>query len=293
MAQNSAQTELYANQAKVLSEELNQSRNDQTALAKAIGEFSKGGDMIGAYIAAGGSPKGVSALKPFLPKPPEKAPAGYRYTAGGNQEIIPGGPADVAESARKESDKREQERLSLEKERVNVSLRAERAKETETAEKKKAQEDAAKALYDNGKLKAGIMLENIQRAKGLVEQGWTQGAGSTTFGWTPTAASLDAAYTNIAGNTALETIAEARKASPSGGSPFGQLNQKELEVAMGSKGVLNRQITEDDAKTNLARIEKLLLQAYPEFKEQFGTSPTKPTKAKGATPVPPGWAISQ
>jgi len=294
LEQSQAQTNLVGQQASALASELQRSNSDNAALAKAISAVSEGksGDVLGSFIAMGGSIEGASKLKPFLPAAKE-APAGYRFTASGNQEIIPGGPAAVASQEKAESNRREQERLNLEKERVDLSKRAEEVKIKEEEDKKKSKEDSVKALYEQGKVKAGVMLENIQRAKQLVESGWTQGAGSTTFGWTPTAASLEAAYTNIGGNTALETIMEAKKASPSGGSPFGPLSQKELEVAMGSKGVLNRQITEEDAKTNLGRIEKLLLQAYPELKDQVKASKKASSSAPKNPSLPPGWGFTQ
>jgi len=137
--------------------------------------------------------------------------------------------------------------------------------------KRKAATEAATKLYDSGLQQGTQVLEAISRAKNIVKNAATpvQGLGSTVFGWTPTAADLDAQYDQIRSINVLDTIRQARAESPTGGSPYGQLNMKEFDAAGAVKGALNRSMSDESALTNMDMLAKVIFTAYPQLKDQY------------------------
>jgi hypothetical protein len=137
--------------------------------------------------------------------------------------------------------------------------------------KRKAATEAATKLYDSGLQQGTQVLEAISRAKNIVKNAATpvQGLGSTIFGWTPTAADLDAQYDQIRSINVLDTIRQARAESPTGGSPYGQLNMKEFDAAGAVKGALNRSMSDESALTNMDMLAKVIFTAYPQLKDQY------------------------
>lgn len=136
--------------------------------------------------------------------------------------------------------------------------------------KRKAATEAATKLYDSGLQQGTQVLEAIARAKNIVKNGFpVQGFGSTMFGWTPIAEDLDAQYNQIRGINVLDTIRQARAESPTGGSPFGQMNMKEFDAAGAVKGAVNRNMSDQSVLTNMDTIAKGIFTAYPQLKEQY------------------------
>jgi len=136
--------------------------------------------------------------------------------------------------------------------------------------KRKAATEAATKLYDAGLQQGTQVLEAILRAKNIVKNGFpVQGFGSTMFGWTPIAEDLDAQYNQIRGINVLDTIRQARAESPTGGSPFGQMNMKEFDAAGAVKGAVNRNMSDQSVLTNMDTIAKGIFTAYPQLKEKY------------------------
>jgi hypothetical protein len=137
--------------------------------------------------------------------------------------------------------------------------------------KRKAAQESVTKLYDSGLRQGAEVLQAIARAKDIVKNAKTpvQGFGSTMFGWTPIAEDLDAQYNQIRGINVLDTIRQARAESPTGGSPFGQMNMKEFDAAGAVKGAVNRNMSDQSVLTNMDTIAKGIFTAYPQLKEKY------------------------
>ena len=300
LAQNAAQTDLYANQAKALADELATAERDNAALAKAITSVSGGGDILGSFVAAGGSMRGLQKLKDFLPKSTEP-PAGYRKVSGGNLEMIPGGPADVAAKEREADNARQRELLDIQKKQLSLQERSEAAKEEEKVAKKKAEEEARQLSVEDAKLSAATTLQQITRAKELIDKPLAQGFGASVggfFGGSP-GADLENTYDVIRANEALSRIIALKKASPTGSTGFGALNLKELETLQSRFAKLTRQASDSSAKQALTDLETVLQKAFPDLKTNANSRDVrKKTGLGGAkTPampaLPGGWSITK
>jgi hypothetical protein len=271
MRRDAAQTGLITAQANSLADQLKREKADNTAIATALGELTdqklSTEKIVSNFIRNGGSIEGLKNLKGVLPQPKaggtlktyettendipykitvEEYPdgsrkelgrvrtdlqPGMRPAAGGGQEPIPGSEIDV---------------------------------------KRKAATEATTKLYDAGLQQGTQVLEAISRAKNIVKNGFpVQGFGSTMFGWTPIAEDLDAQYNQIRGINVLDTIRQARAESPTGGSPFGQMNMKEFDAAGAVKGAVNRNMSDQSVLTNMDTIAKGIFTAYPQLKDQY------------------------
>lgn len=162
---------------------------------------------------------------------------------------------------------------------------------------KNAKDAAFQQSYDTGLEQARVMLNAMANAGEMITKPGlsVQGFGSTMFGWTPMAASLDGYYQTINANQALNTIRNARKESPSGGNPYGQLAVKEFESAASLQGTFNRGLEDKVSIDNMNQVAGLLFKAYPQLKDEYEgilksafSNETQP-KAVNNPVLPSGW----
>ena len=162
---------------------------------------------------------------------------------------------------------------------------------------KNAKDAAFQQSYDTGLEQARVMLNAMANAGEMITKPGlsVQGFGSTMFGWTPMAASLDGYYQTINANQALNTIRNARKESPSGGNPYGQLAVKEFESAASLQGTFNRDLEDKVSIDNMNQVAGLLFKAYPQLKNEYEgilksafSNETQP-KAVNNPVLPSGW----
>ena len=162
---------------------------------------------------------------------------------------------------------------------------------------KNAKDAAFQQSYDTGLEQARVMLNAMANAGEMITKPGlsVQGFGSTMFGWTPMAASLDGYYQTINANQALNTIRNARKESPSGGNPYGQLAVKEFESAASLQGTFNRDLEDKVSIDNMNQVAGLLFKAYPQLKDEYEgilksafSNATQP-KAVNNPVLPSGW----
>lgn len=228
-------------------------------------------------------------LEEAKPKAPT-APAGYRFTANGNLEVIPGGPAAQKDKPPEGYQWKPGPFAKPVLEPIPGGPAAIKAEETLT--KQEAEKQAREALTADAKLSAATTLNQIQKARPLIDSFLAQGFGSSIggfFGGTP-AQDLEQAYDVIRANEALTRIIALKKASPTGSTGFGALNLKELEVLQSRFAKLSRASSDKSAKEALNDLESVLLKAFPDLKDSIGDTAQA---AKPATnPVlPTGWSF--
>lgn len=205
-------------------------------------------------------------LEESKPKAPA-APAGYRFTANGNLEVIPGGPAAQKDKPPEGYQWKPGPFAKPVLEAIPGGPAAIKAEETLT--KQEAEKQAKEALAADAKLAAATTLGQIQKARPLIDSFLAQGFGSSIggfFGGTP-AQDLEQAYDVIRANEALTRIIALKKASPTGSTGFGALNLKELEVLQSRFAKLSRASSDKSAKEALNDLESVLLKAFPDLKQ--------------------------
>lgn len=274
LAQSAAQTDLYKSNAEKIAFDLASEKADNKAIGNALKAIMEQGDsvsptsIISGYIKEGGSLKGLESLRNVLPQPKggskiEK----YNTTEDGI-------PYEVTIETFPDGSRKELGRI-----RTDVPAGFKTTSDggvvplggSKEDLARKASEAATKQRYERGLAEATVMLNSIAGAKSIVKNPYlsVQGMFSTAWGWTPMASSLDGYYKTIGTNTALQTIRQAREESPTGGSPFGQLNQKEFEGAAALQGTLNRGLEDKVALENMDNIANVLFDAYPQLKSQY------------------------
>ena len=274
LAQSAAQTDVYKSNAAKIAFDLASEKADNKAIGNALKAIMEQGDsvsptsIISGYIKEGGSLKGLESLRNVLPQPKggskiEK----YNTTEDGI-------PYEVTIETYPDGSRKELGRIRTDvpsgfKTTSTGGIAPIEGSKEDVA--RKASEAATQQRYEKGLAEATVMLNSIAGAKGIVKNPYlsVQGMFSTALGWTPMAASLDGYYKTIGTNTALQTIRQAREESPTGGSPFGQLNQKEFEGAAAIQGTLNRSLQDDVALENMDNIANVLFDAYPQLKSQY------------------------
>jgi hypothetical protein len=261
-----------------------QAQADVVGIGKVLQELS-GQELTPDKVVAAASKVGLSAgaidsltqsLGRLAPPKPQAAPAGYRFTASGDLQAIPGGPADKPEPApegfrwfARPDGSRALEPIPGGPAAIKVS---------EAEGKKVAEAEARQTLADDAKLSAATTLTQVQRARDLIDRPLAQGLGSSIsgfFGGT-SGQDLEATYDVIRANEALTRIIALKKASPTGSTGFGALNLKELEVLQSRFAKLSRSVSDESAKKALDDLEGVLLKAFPDLKQ---------TKASQSTPV--------
>lgn len=164
---------------------------------------------------------------------------------------------------------------------------------------KNAKDAAFQKSYETGLEQARVMLNAMANAGSIITEPLLsyQGFGSTLFGWTPTAASLDGYYQTINANQALNTIREARKESPSGGNPYGQLAVKEFESAASLQGTFNKNLEDKVVIDNMEQVAGILFKAYPQLKDEYDSvlksafGKIKESKPVNNPVLPSGWSF--
>ena len=212
------------------------------------------------------------------PKAPA-APTGYRFTANGNLEVIPGGPAVQKDKPPEGYQWKPGPFAKATLEPIPGGPAAAKAEEALT--KQEAEKQAKEALAADAKLAAATTLGQIKKARPLIDSFFAQGFGSSIggfFGGTP-AQDLEQAYDVIRANEALTRIIALKKASPTGSTGFGALNLKELEVLQSRFAKLSRASSDKSAQEALNDLEGVLLTAFPDLKEtKKSTSASAPTR---------------
>jgi hypothetical protein len=196
------------------------------------------------------------------------APAGYRYTAQGSLEMIPGGPAEESNRLARESAARQQKELDL-------RIQASEAQAKTEAEKKAAADAAVKTAGEDAKLSAETTLREIAKAERLIESPLAQGFGSSVGGFFSGSAAndLETSYDVIRANEALGRIIALKKASPTGSTGFGALNLKELETLQSRFAKLSRSMSDKAAKESLEDLRSVIFRAFPDLKQQSEAKP--------------------
>lgn len=205
-------------------------------------------------------------LEEAKPKAPT-APAGYRFTANGNLEVIPGGPAAQQEKPPEGYRWKPGPFAKPVLEPIPGGPAAIKAEETLT--KQEAEKQAKEALAADAKLSAATTLTQVKRARELIDRPFAQGFGSSIsgfFGGT-SGQDLEATYDVIRANEALTRIIALKKASPTGSTGFGALNLKELEVLQSRFAKLSRSVSDESAKKALDDLEGVLLKAFPDLNQ--------------------------
>lgn len=280
------QMQAQVNQQRLMNEIATgrQAQADVVGIGKVLQELS-GQELTPDKVVAAASKVGLSAgaidsltqsLGRLAPPKPQAAPSGYRYTASGDLQAIPGGPADKPEPApegfrwfARPDGSRALEPIPGGPAAIKVS---------EAEGKKVAEAEARQNLADDAKLSAATTLTQVQRARELIDKPLAQGLGSSVsgfFGGT-SGQDLEATYDVIRANEALTRIIALKKASPTGSTGFGALNLKELEVLQSRFAKLSRSVSDESAKKALDDLEGVLLKAFPDLKQ---------TKASKSTPV--------
>lgn len=162
-----------------------------------------------------------------------------------------------------------------------------------------AKDAAFQKSYETGLEQARVMLNAMANAGAIVTEPTLsyQGFGSTLLGWTPTAASLDGYYQTINANQALNTIREARKESPSGGNPYGQLAVKEFESAASLQGTFNKNLEDKVVIDNMEQVAGILFKAYPQLKDEYDSvlkaafGKVEKSKPVNNPVLPSGWSF--
>ena len=184
-----------------------------------------------------------------------KAPLGYRWTEDGNQEPIPGGPAD--------------QKIQTNKRKADL-------------------------LMAQTQGNAENVLSAIGNAKKLASK-WTVGAGSALSGIPGTPAhNLDAAIDTIVANIGFDRLTEMRASSPTGGA-LGAVTERELSLLQSTVASLRQSQSYEQFTQNLARVEaqyrRTLNSMREAYAEDYGnaesTPPPSGRKPQGAAPARP------
>jgi len=187
---------------------------------------------------------------PPAPKAPE-APAGFRPTAAGGLEVIPGGPADI--------------------------------KQQEKAAETKAKEDEVKARALAAKSDLEQTLATIRSALAIQTPG--ANVGGPIAGFAPRVSgifddkvpTLDSRYKTIKARLTIDKLAELKALSASGASGFGSLSNQEGQLLGSSIAELDVQLPEKTQRENLLEIDRVL-------SKTLGVEPLKTTTRERNAP---------
>ncbi len=157
-----------------------------------------------------------------------KIPEGYRPTAQGNLEPIPGGPASFSQG--------------------QIAGKQQVLKEKADKEKQAAIDSADQTIQD---LNEAIDMAQKHSVKTGGVLGAVGGAVPGTDAYT-FAKKLDTVKANIA----IGTLQQMRALSQSGASGFGQLSAKELDVLQSKLGNLSTGLAHDDLVKNMKDVQK-------------------------------------
>lgn len=167
---------------------------------------------------------------------PPKPPAGYRVTAEGNLEAIPGGPADTKVQGVLNQD--------------TQSLR-----NTNSAMDRLA--DEAKAIKDHG---------GLSKATGLM--GWVPGVGGIATIPGTDAANFKARLDTLKSQIAFGVLQEMRNNSKTGGA-LGSVSDKEQVLLQANLAALDRAQSPEEFKASLDRIVKYTKDAKDRLQDAY------------------------
>ena len=209
---------------------------------------------------------------------PKDAPSGYMFMGDGSLQAIPGGP--VTEARAIEAKRAEMAAADNARQEAELKLKIDEAtaKSTSDAEKKKLAAEALTSSAQDARLSAETTLNEIEKARGLVDRAFAQGRGSGigAFFSGSSANDLENSYDVIRANEALSRIIALKKASPTGSTGFGALNLKELETLQSRFAKLSIKNSDDAAKQSLNDLERVILKAFPDL------TPKPKEKGKGS-----------
>jgi len=180
-----------------------------------------------------------------------KAPEGFRPTATGSLEVIPGGPADI--------------------------------KQQEKAAETKAKEDEIKARALAAKSDLEQTLATIRSALAIQTPG--ANVGGPIAGFAPRVSgifddkvpTLDSRYKTIKARLTIDKLAELKALSASGASGFGSLSNQEGQLLGSSIAELDVQLPEKTQRENLLEIDRVL-------SKTLGVEPLKTTTKERNAP---------
>ena len=176
-----------------------------------------------------------------------KAPSGYRYTAAGDLEAIPGGPAQIANDARADA---AAARRSADEAKALQKQQGDQARQTASAE-------AANQLVS--------AIDTLTSHPGFSDLGTTVGdLRISTPLLRSDAKDANAQLKNIAGQVALTTMAKLKSLSSQGATGFGALSAPELRLLENSIATLQ---SEDISNAQIARSLKTIRDSVAKIAE--------------------------
>mgnify|MGYP001600041401 CR=1 FL=1 len=190
---------------------------------------------------------------PKVPKPDvDKAPPGYRFLPNGNLVAIPGGPAQLK----------------------NDALSA-----TATSAQDSALEQAQAQI-----VKVDQALKNVS--------GWSTGWGGATIGKLPgsQAKNLQGDLDTIKANLGFSTLAEMKRASPTGGA-LGAISESEMRLLTSARESLDREQSQEQLVRNLKAVKthyEKWADAVMKSRSGQGSGPEKIQAAGGGKSDPLG-----
>jgi len=204
-----------------------------------------GGQQPGARL-------GYTPPKPNGGKP---APNGYRWNAAGGLEVIPGGPAEVAQAARADA---------AAAKKAAQDAKAEQARQGQ-------QQRQVEAASTAGDLVSAI--DRLTQSPGFSSLGTAMGdiAISTPLIRSDAKDANEQLHT-IAGQVALATMSRLKALSAQGATGFGALSEKELKLLQGAIATLQSdQISNKELKESLGVIKEKM-QKVSDWKAPAGYS---------------------
>lgn len=169
-----------------------------------------------------------------------KPPPGYRWTDDGNQEAIPGGPAEIKENAAR--DKR-----AVQKRKADLTVQG------------------MQATSEN-------LLRAIDEAKTL-SKGWLNtGLGASVTARTPgtDAHNLERVIETIKANLGFDKLAEMRAASPTGGA-LGSVTERELAFLQNTVASLDQSQSDEQLRKNLDIVAAHIQSSLQRIKDAYDT----------------------
>jgi len=202
------------------------------------------------------SVQGRLGYTPPKPNGGKAAPNGYRWNAAGGLEVIPGGPAEVAQAARADA---AAAKKAAQDAKVEQARQGQQTRQAEAA-------TAADSLVS--------AIDRLTQSAGFDDLGTSMGDLKLH---TPLIRSdvkdADAQLKNIAGQVALTTMARLKALSAQGATGFGALSEKELGLLQNSIATLQSdQISNAQLKESL----KVIRNSMAKVSAWKGSAPATP-----------------
>ena len=231
----------------------------------------------------------AETLNLLVPKAKEP-PSGYRFTAKGDLEEIPGGPAAAAREKESVQLQMARETAARQQQELDLKIKAAQEKASTEEEKKRLADEAVKSAAEDARLSAETTIREINKARSLIDKPFAQGFGSSIGGFFGGSAAndLENSYDVIRANEALGRIIALKKSSPTGSTGFGALNLKELETLQSRFAKLTRSASDVAAKEALNDLERVIGKAFPDVLAQIESEKKAMAKAgRSGAPMSP------